>query len=195
MDVQRLKLLRRKQFVFINISIVLAMGLLMLFIGTMAPSLPTFYRLIAAVTLLGICGRFFKQRLSKWWFKLFPFMQELDEYEKIKLNKQQRKMETSVLISNLLQAGLFIWLSFQVSSNQTFDLRGMGVSFWVLPLCVVLIIVNLSLLRHAKLVDHGSSEKLKNYFFKSWVFAIILGLLAVPLIFSLILFTLFHSGN
>lgn len=193
MELQRLRVLRRKQIILLNGTYVLVLGIYTCLLSVFPPTISAMFQGIASLSLLGVILSIFRQRSSRWWFKLFPFMQEIHEYEQVKLNRQQTKLQKSIIVSNLLQAGLFFWLSLQAPTDQTLELSKLGPLLLGIIMVALLVVINLSLFRHIKRVDHDSAEQLRHYAWKTWIFAIIASVITVLVMFFLTIIIVTHS--
>jgi hypothetical protein len=181
MEANRLKQLRKKQMLFLNGVLVLALLVLFGVIVGVEPSATDVYRVLSVLMI----GFVLIELFSMLWperFKFFAgpsFMQELLAYEREKLGKQQDNK------ARIIRVGLQLFLASQflvysvTRANKPMVIDDMAafLKFYIPVNLVILLVLNLSILYRSYSIDHAGSDQLRWHTLQMLVAGVVLGVL------------------
>lgn len=173
---KRLRSLRTNQYIHINIAIIIMFTFFyVLFNGISLNKIKMYLGIFIPLTLI----------LERWFnrlkYLLFPYLEELDTYEKEKLGEEWNKMKKLNNIYMLIVGTVFI-----LQGIKNYPVIRLEVSKITILGCFILIVLfNSSLFFHNRKVDKGNINSLKGYTRKRILFGIKIGL-----IFTISLFTI-----
>ena len=170
---QLLNDLRRKQFILMNVFMILALGFFGIYLYLGYSSRVLYIILAALYFVLLIRGRFIKRgHYIKILF--FSSLKPLIEYEREKLGEEWQKIELRNSISYAVLLVIFVFQAMIPPVNRQFD-QDFIVYFLAFSV-FMMILINVSHCFHVCKVDLSDNESIRGYANKSLLFAIIAGL-------------------
>lgn len=178
MEKERLKSLRRKQYLNFNLCLIILLSIYfaLLFRGIELRIILIFLGTFIILTL----------PLMKWIreisFKIFPYKKELYYYEKERLKGEWDKTNRINNISMLIVAIMIIFQG--LNHDSTINREVLKIMIFMMPLFIALL--NLSLLFHNRKIDNDNS--LEGFTQEKLIFSIVLGVIFIAIIMGITMF-------
>lgn len=170
MEESRLRTLRRKQLIYMNLVFAFTLLILLALVLSQASG-AVVYTVLGIIFLIPPISLQIAKRPHPF-LQFFPGMKELTRYEMEKLGDSWRRYYTSGF---LLQFALSIFFFIQALMRDGKTPFTEGIPFWyliVIPL-IMLLILNLNLRFHARRMDQKTPEQLKVYADEKMLFSLI----------------------
>lgn len=176
MEESRLRTLRRKQMLYMNILFVISLLLFFTLVISEATA-PVIYTVLGLIFLISPLSLQIVKRPNPFLL-LFPGMKELFQYEKEKLGESWRNYHTSGFI---LQMVLSLFFFIQAMMREADAPFMEGIPSWyliVIPL-ILFVMVNMNTRFHARRIDQKTEEQLKAYAYEKMLFSIVFASVAL----------------
>ncbi|SFJ09948.1 hypothetical protein [Thermoflavimicrobium dichotomicum] len=182
MEANRLKELRKKQWIYQNVIFlvytVLFFGLLL----SQASSLAVFLVLGGSLILSSVIV--FLTKRPHFLLTIFPQMKELVKYEREKLGEAWFKYYLSnMILPVVVGLVLFIQIFFRANS-QTPLISGIPIWYFIVAWAILILAGNLNLRFHIRRMDQQTAEELRAFAHEKMVFSILFS--SVVLVISIL---------
>ncbi len=181
---ENIKLLRRKQIIWTNLSVIIVFIFFFMFIS-FVKSMFYYYLLISTFLFISAIFIFIS---VKYNYSLFEWSRKLQAYEKEKLGKGWVRSRYIASIYTFLMAIYFIWQAYGTRTYQPdFNPDHIFKSMFIVIGITVLVVLNISLFSHIKKIDRTPTVQ-KGYYWKQIGLGLVLGLVICIILFGYIFY-------